>query len=142
MRALLDLNVLIALFDSDHVHHADAARWFSAEAGRGWASCPLTQNGCLRILGSAAYPRPEPLVEMRARLSEATSHPVHEFRADDLSLLDDQRFDAARLHDARQVTDSYLLALAVAHGGRLVTFDRSIALSAVRGARAENLLRL
>ena len=48
MRALLDVNVLIALLDAGHVHHTRASQWLISEIGHGWASCPLTQNGCVR----------------------------------------------------------------------------------------------
>ena len=57
MRALLDVNVLIALLDQDHSMHAQALRWFAARAGDGWASCPITQNGCVRIM-SHELPQP------------------------------------------------------------------------------------
>jgi predicted nucleic acid-binding protein len=61
MRALLDINVLIALHDGDHVHHDRAVAWFDAHIQQGWASSPLTQNGCLRIMSQAAYANPQPL---------------------------------------------------------------------------------
>ena len=72
MRALLDVNVLIALHDSDHVHHGLASRWFQAHAGQGWASCPLTQNGCLRIMAQPGYQQPQPLRTLVAMLARST----------------------------------------------------------------------
>ena len=76
------------------------------------------------------------------KLHCASQEPVHEFWADDVSVLDDQRVDPTRIHGPRQLTDAYLLALAVHHGGVLVTFDRSIAVNAVRGATAASLVVL
>lgn len=141
-RALLDVNVLIALFDTNHVSHRVAAEWLAARGASGWASCPLTQNGCLRIMASPGYPNPRPVVEVAERLREATMHSAHAFWPDDLSLLDDGRVDLSRVHGPRQLTDAYLLALAVHHGGRLVTFDRGVPRGAVRGAAAAHLVVL
>lgn len=76
------------------------------------------------------------------RLRAATAHESHEFWPDDVSLLDEHLVDATHVHGPRQLTDAYLLALAVARGGRLVTFDGAIALTAVKGASAEHLLSL
>ncbi len=142
MRSLLDVNVLIALLDADHSSHGTAMAWFAEHAEQGWASCPITQNGCIRIMSHAGYPNAQSVVATVQRLRAATDHPVHQFWADDESLLDDRRIDTSRVHGPRQLTDVYLLALAVGHGGRLVTFDRTIALAAVRGASAQHLVRL
>lgn len=140
MRALFDVNVLIALHDSDHAHHHAASRWLQAHIQHGWASCPLTQNGCVRIMAQPGYSQPQPLGALLAMLARSTSAPFHAFWPDDVSLLDATRFHHAHIHSPRQLTDLYLLALAVRHGGRLVTFDQRIALSAVPGARAEHLV--
>lgn len=136
MRALLDVNVLVALLDADHVHHLAAREWLAREGSAGWASCPITQNGCLRVLSHARYPNARPVAVIAERLIEATTHPLHAFWPDDISLLDTKRIDRTRIHGASQITDIYLLALAVANEGRLVTFDRSIAVDAVVGAGA------
>lgn len=138
-RALLDINVVIALLDRDHAQHRLALRWFVEHAEAGWASCPLIENGCLRIMSQSAYPNPVPLREVEERLRQFTANPAHEFWPDDLSILDSERFDLARGIGHRQLTDIYLLGLAVAHHGRLVSFDRRISLSAVPGAAAQNL---
>jgi len=140
MRALLDVNVLIALLDVDHVHHDRAREWLRDHARRGWASCPITQNGCVRIMSQPAYPNPIPAAAVIERLATATSHPRHEFWPDDVSLLDDRIVDGERVHGPRQVTDLYLLALAVHHGGRFATFDGGIPVSAVRGATGRHLV--
>jgi hypothetical protein len=140
MRALLDVNVLVALLDADHTLHVSATSWFATHARLGWASCPMTQNGCVRVMSSPAYPNAPPPIAVFERLREATAIDLHEFWADDVSLLDDAMVDVVRIHGHRQVTDVYLLALAVRRGGRLVTFDRSIARSAVRGAESRHLL--
>ena len=140
MRALLDVNVLIALHDSDHVHHHVASRWLLANIERGWASCPLTQNGCLRIMAQPGYAQPQPLAALVAMLGRSTAARFHEFWPDDVSLLDAAHFRHDHVHGPRQLTDLYLLALAVRHDGRLVTFDQRIALSAVPAARAEHLV--
>lgn len=142
MRALLDINVLIALLDADHPHHEWAARWLKQNVRHGWASCPLTQNGCIRIMSQPGYPNAVPAAVVIERLRAATSHSAHRFWPDDLSLLDVRAVDETQVHRPRQVTDVYLLALAVKHSGRFVTFDGAIALAAVRGAADKHLLIL
>ncbi|MCC7460983.1 MAG: PIN domain-containing protein [Gammaproteobacteria bacterium] len=142
MRALLDVNVLIALLDADHSLHGPALEWFGGHAGRGWASCPITQNGCLRIMSAAGYPNPLPVALIAQRLAEATRHSVHAFWPDEVSILDAASVDTSMMHSPKQLTDTYLLALATHRRGRLVTFDRGIALDAVRGATARNLVQI
>ena len=142
MRALLDVNVLIALHDHDHVHHDQATAWLAKNAVHGWASCPLTQNGCLRIMAQPAYPGFQPLAVLMGMLQRSTVNSFHALWNDDISLLDTTRFDPSRVHHPKQLTDVYLLGLAVKNRGRMVTFDQRIALDAVRGARAEHLVVL
>ena len=142
MRALLDVNVLIALLDSDHASHDAAIRWFAKHAPEGWASCPITQNGCIRIMSNQGYPNPLPVQAVIERLAEACDEFIHEFWPDEVSLLDSDVVDSTRIHGPRQLTDIYLLALAVQHEGRLVTFDNGIPLAAVRRATTQNMLIL
>jgi len=142
MRALLDINVLIALLDQDHAMHASAIRWFGSRAAAGWASCPITQNGCVRVMSHPGYPHPVKVGAVMERLAEATAGPEHEFWADDISLLDSGVADRTRIHGPRQVTDLYLLALAVRRGGCFVSFDTAIPRSAVKGAENKHLLVL
>jgi toxin-antitoxin system PIN domain toxin len=137
-RALLDVNVLLALLDSDHVDHGRASDWLDAEIGSGWASCPITQNGFVRIVSQPRYPSPVPPARAVSLLAQACSTDHHEFWPCDVTILD-KAIDRSRVHGPRQVTDAYLLALATKHGGRFVTFDRSVALSAVPAASAANL---
>lgn len=139
MTALLDVNLLVALLDAAHLHHARARAWLEANIGTGWASCPLTQNGCIRILSQPAYPGARPPALIAARLAEATGTAWHRFWPDDLSLLDPGVLDWGQVLGARQLTDVYLLALAARHGGRFVTFDRGIPLAAVTGATPRHL---
>ena len=142
MRALLDVNVLIALLDGAHVGHATATRWLAGQIGEGWASCPITQNGCIRIMSQPAYRGALPAAEVASRLAEAAQDPSHAFWPNDLSLLDTGTIAWQRVLGHRQVTDCYLLALAVRHGGRFVTFDGRIATGAVAGAKARHLVAL
>ncbi len=142
MRALLDVNVLIALLDQDHSMHVQAVRWFAGRAGAGWASCPITQNGCVRIMSHPNYPNPLNVGAIMERLAEAIATAEHEFWPDDFSLLDSRIVDRNRIHGPRQVTDLYLLALAVHQGGCFVSFDPSIPRMAVRGAERKHLIAL
>jgi hypothetical protein len=142
MRALLDVNVLIALLDAAHVGHAAASRWLARELKHGWASCPLTQNGCIRVMSQPAYPGALPAAEVAGRLGEAAREAAHAFWPDDISLLDDKVLDWQQVLGHRQVTDNYLLALAVRHQGRFVTFDARVTGAAVRAAKARHLVVL
>lgn len=141
-RSLLDVNVLLALLDSDHVDHSRARDWLDEEISAGWASCAITENGFVRILSQPRYPSPVSAAEAIELLSQARDGSYHAFWSCDISVLDAQLVDRSRLHGPRQVTDAYLLALAVAHGGRFATFDRSLSLLSVHGATEENLLVL
>lgn len=142
MRALLDVNVLIALLDAAHMHHVAATRWLEREIAHGWASCPLTQNACLRIMAQPAYPQALPLAAVATRLQQAAAHPAHLFLADDYSLLDADALHWHHLLGHRQITDSYLLGLAVRHKCRFVSFDARVSLHAVSGAKPEHLVVL
>ena len=139
---LLDVNVLIALVDPTHVQHDAAHDWFALQGRKSWATCPLTENGVLRIVGHARYPNspgtPAAVAPLMATLRTLAGHV---FWPDNISLLDTEHIDATRLLSAAQVTDSYLLALASAHGGQLASFDRRLVTDAVRGgARCLHLI--
>jgi hypothetical protein len=142
MRALLDVNVLIALLDCAHVHHGRASDWLQGNLESGWASCPITQNSCIRIMSQPAYPNAKPAAVVAQRLAEAAAQQWHEFWADDVSVLEPALLDWAAVLGSRQVTDAYLVALAVRHRGRFVTFDGGVELKTVRGAKAANLVVL
>jgi uncharacterized protein len=140
MRALLDVNFLISLHDETHDFHQSATGWIIDNTTEGWATCPLTQNGCLRIMSQPRYANYKEISAVTRRLQEFCATPNHQFWPDDISLLDSALFDHSKIHGHRQLTDIYLLALAVKHGGRLVTFDREIPLNAVRGAKRAHLV--
>lgn len=142
MRALLDVNVLIALLDADHSLHARATEWFASNARAGWASCPITQNGCVRIMSHPGYPNALPVRVVMERLAEASASKFHEFWPDEISLLDGNLVDAARIHGPRQLTDLYLLALAVCRRGRFVTFDHSVSVEAIKAATTKDVITL
>lgn len=142
MRALLDVNVLIALLDADHSLHERASEWFGVHAREGWASCPISQNGCLRIMSHPGYPNPLPVAAVMERLAAPTASSRHQFWPDDVSLLDPRIADPARIHGPRHLTDLFLLALAIHHGGRFVTFDKAVTLNAVKGAEKKHLVIL
>jgi toxin-antitoxin system PIN domain toxin len=134
MAFLLDVNVLIALIDPTHTHHDIAHDWFAARGRRAWATCPLTENAVLRIVGHARYPNsPGTPAAAAPMLASLCALPGHAFWPDDIRLLDTAVFDLGRLLNASQVTDSYLLALACARGGKLATFDRRLIVDAVVG---------
>ncbi len=141
MRALLDVNVVIALFDPDHVFHEAAHAWWAANFEQGWASCPITENGVVRIMSNPGYSRRTQFTprDLISRLAGFVSQSDHAFWPDDPSLRDPDIFEARQIHGSRQLTDIYLLALAVRHNGRLATFDQGIALSAVMQATSANL---
>jgi len=138
-RALLDVNVLLAVLDSDHVDHDRAVDWLDDEIAAGWASCAITENGFVRILSQPRYPSPVAPAEAIELLSGARDSGHHAFWPCDVSVLDTRIVDHSRLHGPRQVTDAYLLALATAHDGRFVTFDRTVSLASVHGATQEHL---
>jgi uncharacterized protein len=132
---LLDVNVLLALLDPLHSHHARAHAWFSGADTR-WATCALTQNAALRIMSHPGYTNPlASPVEAAGLLGELCALPGHRFWTCDLSLLGDPVILCDRLLHHGQITDTYLLALAVRHGGRLATFDRRLVADAVQGGR-------
>jgi toxin-antitoxin system PIN domain toxin len=139
--ALLDVSLLIALFDSDHVHHETAHDWFADHHTQGWATCALTQNAFIRILSNPGYPatsmyRPAELLQ---HLRQFCSSKHHVFWAESVSLTEAKVFNAALIRGHRQVTDVYLLGLARKMRGYLATCDASIPVSAVIGATRDTV---
>jgi|TARA_Y100000815_G_scaffold30282_5_gene25317 uncharacterized protein len=134
---LLDVNVLVALIDPNHVAHDAAHHWFETIGARAWATCPITENGVIRIVGNVKYPStPGSPAEVARIVAQMRELPGHVFWADDISLLGDERIDPSQLLTSAQVTDTYLLALAVAHEGKLATFDRRLSPKAVTASKA------
>ncbi|MBI1896923.1 MAG: VapC toxin family PIN domain ribonuclease [Acidobacteria bacterium] len=133
--SLLDVNILIALFDTHHIHHTAAYDWFRSNRTNGWATSPLTLNGCVRILSNPRNPTISATpAEVITALNTLCSDPHHHFWPDDVNLLDPTLFLPHLIASHHSLTDLYLLGLAVRHGGRLATFDRSIRTHAVIGA--------
>jgi len=139
--ALLDVNVLVALLDPAHRNHEDAHRWFGGNRKHGWATCPITINGCIRVLSNPAYPTVESTpAEVGRRLRIACSSVEHHFWEDSVSLLDDSLFRLPAIRGHQQITDAYLLGLAIRNHGRLATFDHNIPWKAIIGAIPGNLV--
>jgi toxin-antitoxin system PIN domain toxin len=133
---LLDINVLIALIDPAHVQHDHAHEWFARVGHKAFATCPLTENGLIRIIGHPRYPNsPGPPSVVLQSLLAIRGLAGHRFWPDDLSIADEGFFASDLLSSHSRVTDSYLLALAHANGGRLATLDRKLATDVVHGGK-------
>lgn len=144
-RALLDVNVLVALLDPQHVHHDRAHDWFGSGNRPEWLSSPTTQNGVLRIVSHPKYPNHQPVQVVISSLRSLLGVGAHRFIADSLSLIgpfgaQDSLVISERLATSAQLTDTYLLALAVANQARLATFDRHLVTGAVSGGTKALLL--
>ncbi len=122
---LSDINVLIAIGDPKHVHHQRTRKWFLSAERQAWATCPITENGFIRILGQPSYPdfggSPE---DARQVLDALTTLPGHQFWPDTVSVLNQTAIP--KLAGSKHLTDLYLLALAVERKGSLVTLDERI----------------
>lgn len=122
--ALLDVNALVALAWDSHVHHATMRAWFTANCSAGWATCPITESGFVRVSSNPiVLPSAIRVDAARGVLSTLRAHPNHRFLTDDVSIGDS---DVPSIAGYRQVTDAHLLTLARRRGVRLVTFDSSI----------------
>ena len=140
MRSLFDIGLLLALFDPLHVQHDIAAEWWAANKAHGWATSPITQNGFIRIVTQVTYPNAvSPEIAMTILAAQIVESD-HAFWPDDISLVEMERFDRDRILGPKQLTDIYLVGLAVRYGGRLATLDRSISIAAVRHATAANVI--
>jgi len=136
MRYLLDVNILIALVDPAHVHHDTVHDWFGSVGRQAFATCPITENGLLRIVGHPKYPNsPGPPSAVVGTLAALRAIPGHAFWTDSISLVDSDFVAPALLSTHARVTDSYLLALARAHQGRLATLDAKLATEVVADGR-------
>ena len=124
MVALLDVNLLVALAWPNHVHHAQAHRWFRGRAASGWATCSIVELGFVRVSSNArAIPAAVSPQEAMALLQRITALPGHRFWTDDLQLAESPLVARSRIVGHQQVTDAHLIGLAQRHGGRLATFD-------------------
>ena len=137
---LLDVNVLVALFDPDHVHHDLAHDWFADQRTSGWATCAMTESGFIRIVSNPKY-QADPMRPSAAasQLQKFCASGHHQYWTGMPSLRDDAVFALGAARGHRQITDVCLLGLAKTKSGALATFDRTIPLVAVKGARPEHL---
>lgn len=132
--------MLVALFDPSHLHHEAAHQWFGRRRKTPWATCPLTVNGCLRVLSRiAATTKPVPLSHLAGQLYELLQLPGRVGFMSQPELTDPKRFDLTKLRGSNQLTDSLLLAIAIENQAKLVTFDRNIPWAAVIGAGLDDI---
>jgi uncharacterized protein len=143
MRLLLDVNLLVALLDEGHMHH-DIVQALIAKPKIKIATCALTENGVLRVMNLPAYSSfgPVGFEPIRKQLNQLSKDLDHEFWPCDISLRDATNIQWDRIMGHNQITDLYLLALAVKHKGAIATLDHRIAIETVRGAQTSNLLVL
>ena len=142
MISLLDVNILIALFDAAHHRHDDAHNWLAVNRSQGWATCPITQNGCIRIISHPGYSGHLSIPDISSRLWNAIHAEDHHFFEDSISLCNPDRFHHSEMQSSKALTDLYLLGLAVKNKARLVTFDTGIVPDMVKNALKKNLVVL
>jgi toxin-antitoxin system PIN domain toxin len=143
MISLLDVGVLVALFDPAHLHHEVAHTWLEADRGSGWATCPMTENGFVQVVSHPDYPGNRVTVsDALDRLGRFAEADDHHFWPDSTSLRRRSRIDPALLEGHEHVQSAYLLLLAVQNEGRLVTFDAEVPVRAVSQAEAEQVILL
>lgn len=141
MVALLDISVLVALFEPDHVNHQITHDWFEDQRSDGWATCPLTENGLVRITTTPSFfDPPHRPADVLQRLQKFRTDRYHQFWPDSLSLTDTSVYEASLIRGPKQLTDIYLLGLATTMRGAFATLDLSVPLNAVKGATAANLI--
>jgi len=127
---LLDVNVLVALLDGNHIHHSAVIPWFEANRSRGWATCPITENGFLRTLSRPGYSEIfRSVSELRELLDEVCADGYHVFWPDSVTLRD-PTISLTGVTSGHS-TDFYLLALAIANGGSFATIDRHVPTAAL-----------
>jgi uncharacterized protein len=143
MRLLLDVNVLVALLDEGHVHHSIVQALIDKPKVK-IATCALTENGVLRVMNLPAYSSYGPVgfEPIRKQLQQLCTDLDHEYWPCDISLRQDSTVQWNRVMGHNQITDVYLLALAVKHKGALATLDHRVAIETIRGAQKSNLLVL
>ena len=143
MIALLDVNVLIALAWPNHIFHASARKWFREQRTKGWATCPTTENGFIRVSSNArVIPEAKSPGEAALFLRDLIAIEKHVFWAEESSVIDDRWISIDRIHTHRQITDAHLLSLALRHKARLATFDRGITRLLPNGIKAEEAIVL
>ncbi|MDO5705209.1 MAG: VapC toxin family PIN domain ribonuclease [Paracoccus sp. (in: a-proteobacteria)] len=143
MTFLLDVNVLIALIDPNHIAHDDAHDWFSATGHESWATCPTTENGVIRVLGNPKYPNsPGSPAAVADIVQKLRTLPGHYFWPDDISLVNEAFIEPTKVLGSAQVTDTYLLALTKKHSGQLATFNRKLSVAAVKKTEGPRFIRL
>lgn len=139
MIALLDINVLVALAWPNHVHHSSARKWFREQREAGWATCPTTENGFIRISSNARImPEARSPREAALFLRDLTKLKGHVFWPEETSMLDNRWIPLEKIHTYRQVTDAHLLSLAIRNKGFLSTFDRGILGLLPKNSKAED----
>ena len=127
MIALLDVNVLVALAWPNHIYHAPARKWFRGQREMGWATCPTTENGFIRVSSNVrVVPEAKSPREAALFLRDLIKLDRHVFWPEEASVIDDRWISIDAIHTHRQVTDAHLLSLALRRQGRLATFDRGI----------------
>ena len=143
MRCLPDVNILIALLDGNHVFHTRVHGWLAPHKG-GLATCAITQNGAIRVMSQPRYSSVISLsaAQVKQQLQMGLARQDHAYWPCNETLMDDGLFDWSRIHGHAQLTDIYLLGLAVRHKACLVTLDRNIAINTVHGAKMQNILVL
>jgi len=135
---LLDVNVMLALSWPGHKSHSSAQKWFGRNASKGWATCPMVEAGFVRILSNPAFStRAVSATEAIAALEISTKHPLHGFWPDDISLVGGLANLQDRIRGHQQITDAYLLALAIQHHGKLATLDKRLAAFVAEGNGVE-----
>jgi len=123
--------VIIAIIDAQHVDHRRAKGWFESTDDLHWLSCPITQNGVIRILSNPRYSASITLSRAMRSLRILLTRGQHQFVSDSISILDPDIVDSNHLLSHNQTTDTCLLALAAAHNASLATFDKRLVATAV-----------